>query len=211
MDNFSSKIAEYLLKIKAVRLSIQEPFTWSSGLQSPIYCDNRLILSYPEIRTAVKKAFVQMIQEKYPAVQAIAGVATAGISHGALVADEMGLPFIYVRGEAKGHGLQNRIEGQIQTDLNYVVIEDLVSTGASSVDAIQAIQESGTKVLGTVSIFSYGFQQAVEMFAETQTTYSSLTNLETLLQKAVEINYLAPQELSTVLEWQKSPASWRNS
>lgn len=205
----SSKLAEYLLKIKAVRISPSNPYTWSSGWKSPIYCDNRLTLSYPEIRNAIRAAFVATIREKYPQLTAIAGVATGAIATGVLVADALDLPFIYVRPKPKGHGMQNLIEGQIDTDGKYVVIEDLVSTGGSSVKAVKAIQETGATVLGTLSIFSYGFPQADEAYATTGTPYAPLTNLKELLQKAIEINYLQPDETAAILEWQKDPANWQ--
>ncbi|MEZ4773682.1 MAG: orotate phosphoribosyltransferase [Bacteroidia bacterium] len=206
-----SKIAEYLLKIKAIRINTREPFTWSSGWKSPIYCDNRLTLSYPEIRTAIRDAFIQKIRDNYPEVTAIAGVATGAIASGALVADAMNLPFIYVRPQPKGHGLQNMVEGEVDPKGKYVVIEDLVSTGGSSVKAVKAIQETGAAVLVTYSIFSYGFPQADAAYAETGTGYSPLTNLQELLQKAAEIDYLRPEEMATIFEWQKDPANWKGS
>ncbi|MEZ4828635.1 MAG: orotate phosphoribosyltransferase [Bacteroidia bacterium] len=209
MDN--SKIAEYLLKIKAIRLNTEEPFTWSSGWKSPIYCDNRLTLSYPEIRTAIRDAFIEKIRQHFPEVTGIAGVATGAIASGVLVADALGLPFIYVRPQPKGHGLQNLIEGKISPEGQYVVIEDLVSTGGSSVKAVKAIQETGATVLVTYSIFSYGFPHAEIAYAETGTGYSPLTNLAELLQKATEIDYLRPEEMATILEWQKDPANWKGS
>jgi orotate phosphoribosyltransferase len=204
----SRKIAEYLLKIKAVRIAVESPFTWSSGWRSPIYCDNRLILSYPEIREEVKQAFVELVREKYPHADGIAGVATGAIAWGALVADELGLPFVYVRAKAKGHGLQNLVEGKVKPDMTLVVIEDLVSTGKSSVAAVKSLQEAGAEVLGTLSIFSYGFPQADQAFAATKTSYSPLTNLEALLEKAIEIDYLGAQEKDTIFSWQQNPAEW---
>jgi orotate phosphoribosyltransferase len=208
MENKSSKIAEYLLKIKAVKLNTVQPFTWTSGLKSPIYCDNRLILSYPDIRRSVKMALVSLIREKFPDANAIAAVATAGIAHGAMIADEMGLPFLYVRGDAKGHGLRNRIEGRVEPDRSYVVVEDLISTGASSLSVIQALREAGASVTGTVSIFSYDFPQAAEGFSNIGVACHPLTNLQQLLDKAVEMAYLAPADIETILEWRKSPVAW---
>ena len=207
----SSKIAEYLLKIKAVRLSITPPFTWSSGWKSPIYCDNRLTLSYPEIRGEIRRAFANRIREEYPEATGIAGVATGAIAQGVMVAEELGLPFIYVRAKAKGHGMQNLVEGKVDTKGKYVVIEDLVSTGKSSVQAVEAIQETGAIVLGTLAIFSYGFPHAISTFEKTGTTYDSLTNLRELLQKAEEINYLRPQEKDTILSWQNDPEKWQKT
>ena len=207
----SSKIAEYLLKIKAVRLSIDPPFTWSSGWKSPIYCDNRLTLSYPEIRREIRRAFAERIRNEYSEATGIAGVATGAIAQGVMVAEELGLPFIYVRSKAKGHGMQNLLEGKVDPVGKYVVIEDLVSTGKSSVQAVKAIQESGAEVLGTLAIFSYGFPHARATFAETGTSYDSLTNLQELLQKAEEINYLRPQEKDTILSWQNDPEKWQKT
>ncbi len=204
----STKIAEYLLKIKAVRIQAQDPFTWSSGWKSPIYCDNRLALSYPEIRKAVTNAFVNQIRSMYPEASAIAGVATGAIAWGVMVAEAMDFPFVYIRAKAKGHGLQNMIEGRLEQDKQYVVIEDLVSSGKSSVAAVKAMQEQGAKILGTMSIFSYGFPQAESTFATTGTSYTPLTNLQTLLQKATEIDYLAAHEQQTIFDWQKDPENW---
>jgi len=203
-----SKIAAHLLQIKAVRLSVDAPFTWASGWKSPIYCDNRLILSFPEIRTEVVDAFVARIRQTYPMAGGIAGVATGAIAWGALVAEKMQLPFAYVRSQAKGHGLQNLIEGRIDPKAAYVVTEDLISTGKSSVQAVQALQEAGGRVLGTVAIFSYGFPQAAAAFAPTGTRYTSLTNLETLLQKAAEFDYLRPEEQEIIFAWQQHPDTW---
>lgn len=207
----SSKIAEYLLKIKAVRLSVDEPFTWSSGWKSPIYCDNRLSLSYPEVRNYIKASFVSMIKEKFPEAEAIAGVATGAIALGALVADEMGLPMVYIRSKAKGHGMQNLVEGKVEQGGKYVVIEDLISTGGSSVKAVKALQESGAEVLATIAIFSYGFPQATETFKRSGTSYYSLTNLSELLQKAEDFDYLKAEEQATIFDWQKDPEQWRKT
>ncbi|MEM6263302.1 MAG: orotate phosphoribosyltransferase [Bacteroidota bacterium] len=204
----SDKIAEYLLKIKAVRLSTRDPFTWSSGWNSPIYCDNRLILSYPEIRTAVRNAFVGMIRTNYPAAEGISGVATGGIAIGVLVAEALGLPFSYVRPTPKSHGLQNQIEGRIVPGQKVVVVEDLISTGSSSASAVHALKESSAEVVGTVAIFGYGFPTAEEVFGETETGFSTLTNLETLLKKAAEMSYIEESEMATILSWQQQPEQW---
>lgn len=207
----SSKIAEYLLKIKAVRLSIEEPFTWSSGWKSPIYCDNRQTLSHPDIRSDITAAFVREIRERYPNLTGVAGVATGAIALGALVADALDLPLIYVRSKAKGHGMQNLVEGQVDPEGKYVVIEDLISTGKSSVQAVRAVQETGATVLGTIAIFSYGFPKATEAFAETGTSFHTLTNLKDLLQKAEEFDYLRDVEKATVFAWQKDPSTWQKT
>ncbi|WNJ19798.1 orotate phosphoribosyltransferase [Pontibacter sp. G13] len=207
-DVTSSKIAEYLLKIKAVKIDVGNPFQWSSGWKSPIYCDNRLTLSHPEIRDFIKHGFVERVKAEYPEATGIVGVATGAIALGVLVADEMGLPFIYVRSKAKGHGMQNLLEGDVDSNGKYVVIEDLVSTGCSSVKAVQAVQATGATVLGTISIFSYGFPQAKAAFEETGTQYDSLTNLKTLLEKAQEFDYLQADEQATIFDWQQDPANW---
>lgn len=207
MEN--SKIAEYLLKIKAVALRPDEPFTWASGWKSPIYCDNRKTLSYPEIRSAVRDAFVTRIHQDFPEATGIAGVATGAIAQAALVAEALDLPMIYIRDKAKGHGMENLVEGQVDVDGKYVVIEDLVSTGGSSAKAVKALQATGASVLGTLSIFSYGFPQAEATFAETGTTYAPLATLDDLLAKAIEINYLSPEQEATILEWRLAPEKWR--
>ena len=204
----SSKIAEYLLKIKAVRLSVNEPFTWSSGWKSPIYCDNRLTLSYPEIRRDLTSSFVERIRGTFPQVTGIAGVATGAIALGALVAEAMGLPFVYIRSKAKGHGMQNMVEGKVDPKGQYVIIEDLVSTGMSSVKAVKALQETGATVLHTYAIFSYGFDRATAAFVETGTSYEPLTDLESLLQKAIAIDYLSGDEKATIEAWRKDPQAW---
>lgn len=206
MEN--GKIADYLLKIKAVSLNVQQPYTWSSGWKSPIYCDNRKTLSFPEVRQAICDSFLEEIKTRYPNLSGVAGVATGAIAHGVLVAEALNLPFIYIRAKAKGHGLQNLIEGEIDTTGKYVVIEDLVSTGKSSVQAVKAIQETGATVLGTLAIFSYGFSQASEAYASTGTPYHTLTNLKELLQKAQENNYLHAQEVDTIIKWQEAPDKW---
>jgi orotate phosphoribosyltransferase len=205
----TSKIAEYLLEIKAVRLSTSQPFTWSSGWKSPIYCDNRLILSFPDIRDRIKDAFVEVIQEKYPQAEGIAGVATGGIAMGALVADALRLPFIYVRPTPKSHGLQNQIEGKLESQRAFVVIEDLVSTGSSSAAAVQAIQDSGATVLGTVAIFGYGFEEAEKTFAATQTPFTTLSNLPALLEQAQRMQYIQPAEMESILDWRQQPETWK--
>ena len=206
-----SKIAAYLLKIKAVRLQIEDPFTWSSGWRSPIYCDNRLTLSYPTIRNEICKAFVSEISTRYPDVQGIAGVATGAIAHGVLVAHAMDLPFVYIRSSAKSHGMKNLVEGALNEGDRYVVIEDLVSTGGSSTKAVAALQERGAHVLGTLSIFTYGFPQAETAFAQIQTPFHSLTDLETLMEEAIKLDYLQESEKNLLRQWQKSPETWGKS
>ena len=204
----SSKIAEYLLKIKAVEFRPEQPFTWASGWKSPIYCDNRKTLSYPEVRKAITDAFVQRVRSDYPDATAVAGVATGGIAQAALVADALEMPMIYVRSKPKGHGLENMVEGQVDANARYVVIEDLVSTGGSSAKAVSAILETGATVVGTISIFSYGFPQADETFAATGTSYQPLTTLANMLAKAEEIGYLSADQMENIQEWSLSPSTW---
>lgn len=204
----SSKIAEYLLKIKAVEFRPERPFTWASGWKSPIYCDNRKTLSYPQVRKAITDAFVQRIKSDYPGATAVAGVATGGIAQAALVADVLDMPMIYVRSKPKGHGLENMVEGQLDPNAKYVVIEDLVSTGGSSAKAVSAILDAGGSVVGTISIFSYGFPQAEATFAAAGTSYQPLTTLETMLAKAEEIGYLSVDQMATIQEWSQSPSTW---
>lgn len=208
MGNTRTKIAEALLRIKAVRLNPANPFQWASGWLSPIYCDNRQTLSYPEIRSLVRDAFVAEVGASFPDADGVAGVATAGIPHGALLADALDLPFIYVRSKAKGHGLNNQIEGVLDPAKSYVVIEDLVSTGGSSLKAVDAIRAAGGKVTGLISVFNYGFPQAAQAFAEAKVEAKSLTGLEELLQKATENNYIQAAEMETILRWKNAPQDW---
>lgn len=208
MQKSAEQVAEFLLKIKAVKLSPAEPFTWASGILSPIYCDNRQTLSYPEIRSAIRDAFCELIREKFPEVNGIAGVATAGVPHGVLIAERLSLPFIYVRSSAKGHGMRNLIEGRVHDQARFVVVEDLVSTGGSSFAAVEAVREAGATVEGLISIFSYGFAKADHLFKEAGVPFQSLTDLETLLAKAVEINYIRPGDMETIRKWRSAPESW---
>lgn len=211
MSEETTNIAAGLLEIKAVRLQPQNPFTWASGWKSPVYCDNRLALSYPGLRAAIRNQLVNRIREIFPEANGVAGVATAGIPQGALVADQLDLPFIYVRSKPKGHGLTNQIEGQLQEDLSYVVVEDLISTGGSSLKAIEAIRAAGGKVAGLISIFTYGFPQAEEAMAGGNVKTSSLINLNEMLAKAVEIKYISPAEMEVINAWRKDPAAWAPS
>ncbi len=191
----SAKIAKYLLETGAVKFSPDDPFTWASGIKSPIYCDNRVLLSYPNIREVIIDNFVLRIKETYPEVEAITGVATAGIAHGALIAAEMNLPFAYVRPEPKKHGMKNQIEGKLLPQSKVVVIEDLISTGMSSLKAVDALRESGVEVLGLGSIFTYGFKKSKDAFKESNCSYFTLTVLDDLLVAANEINYLTPIQI----------------
>jgi orotate phosphoribosyltransferase len=204
------EIAASLLAIKAVKLNVNQPFTWASGWQSPIYCDNRLTLSFPDVRTAITTGFVEKIRATYPTATGIAGVATGAIAYGALVADVLGLPFVYIRSSAKAHGLGNMVEGDVRAAESYVVIEDLISTGGSSAKAVQALQAAGVAVLGTVAIFSYGFPHASETFAATNTSFDTLTHFGALLPLAVASGYITADEVATIEQWQQSPATWRS-
>jgi orotate phosphoribosyltransferase len=208
MEATTTKIAEQLLIIKAVRLQTENPFTWASGWRSPVYCDNRLTLSYPALRAAVTDALVALIQKNYPHATGVAGVATAGIPQGALVADRLGLPYIYIRSEAKKHGMGNQIEGRLQPELSYVVIEDLISTGGSSLAAVQALRAAGGQVAGIAAMFNYGFPHAVEAFGAADVQCHALVSLNDLLAKAVEISYIQPGEMEVIQAWRQDPVAW---
>ncbi|OZI13290.1 orotate phosphoribosyltransferase [Bacillaceae bacterium SAS-127] len=205
----NKQIAEQLLEIKAVFLQPNEPFTWSSGIQSPIYCDNRLTLSYPEVRKTIAKGLVSLIQEHYPEAQLIAGTATAGIPHAAWVSDEMDLPMCYVRSKAKGHGKGNQIEGKAEPGTKVVVVEDLISTGGSAVTAVEALREAGCEVLGIVSIFTYELEAGKEKLAATNVSSHSLSEYSTLIKVAAEKQYVQESDLETLRKWQENPGDWR--
>jgi orotate phosphoribosyltransferase len=202
------QVAEYLLQIKAIELKPTNPFTWASGLKSPIYCDNRKTLSYPTLRTHIRQQFVHAIQKEFGPVDVIVGVATGGIAIGALIAQEMGLPFAYVRSEAKKHGLGNQVEGVIETNQKVLVIEDLVSTGKSSLAAVDALRQIEAEVVGMVAIFTYDFQQATDAFQAAEVKLHTLTNYHLLLEKAVQKEYVTEDQLETLRNWRKSPAAW---
>jgi orotate phosphoribosyltransferase len=211
MSATAKEIASMLLEIGAIKLSPEKPFTWASGWLSPIYCDNRLTLSYPSIRSFIKNALAQHIQVHYPQAEVIAGVATAGVPQGALVADALTLPFIYVRPKPKEHGMANLIEGKIEIGKKVVVIEDLVSTGGSSLKAVKAIQEAGMEVIGMVSIFNYGFEIAQKAFEEAKIPLISLCNYQTLLVQAVAQDYILEEEMASLQEWRLQPDTWRKN
>lgn len=202
------EVAEYLLEIKAVVLSPDQPFTWASGLKSPIYCDNRKTLSYPRVRTFIKTAFAEIISEEFKGAEVIAGVATAGIPHGALVADVLNLPFVYVRDKPKGHGMENQIEGKLDKGQKVVLIEDLISTGGSSLKAVEALRAAGADVMGLGAIFTYGFDKAVTAFAEADCKFFTLSNYESLLDKAVENDYVKAADKDELVKWYKDPEGW---
>ncbi len=198
--NTASKVAEYLLQIKAVKLNVEEPFTWASGIKSPIYCDNRTILSYPVVRTYIRQQLAELTVEAYGKPDIIAGVATGGIAHGALVAQELNIPFAYVRSAAKGHGLQNKIEGVMEKGRTVVLIEDLISTGGSSIQAVNAVKEYGNQVKGVVSIMDYGFQKAEDNFKDV-CSYYSLCNFDVLIETALEKQFITKENYDSLLKW----------
>lgn len=208
MNSLEKLTADKLLKIKAIKLQPSNPFTWASGWKSPIYCDNRKIMSYPEVRNFIKVEFARIILEKYPNVEAIAGVATGAIAPGAIVADVLGLPFVYVRSAPKGHGLENLIEGDLKPKQKVVVVEDLVSTGMSSLKAVEAIRQSGSDVLGMVAIFTYNFPVADESMREARVNLTTLTNYDSVLDEALRIDYIEESDLSTLQNWRKAPDKW---
>lgn len=204
----AEKTAELLLQINAIKLNPSNPFTWASGWNSPIYCDNRLTLSFPAIRNYIRDEFSKQITELYGKPDVIAGVATGAIGIGILVAEELGLPFVYVRPEAKKHGRQNQVEGFLQKGQNVVVVEDLISTGNSSLLAVEALKEAGVSVKGMVAIFSYGFDVATENFKNANVNLNTLSNYEHLLELAVEKQYITEEEQITLQNWRKSPSTW---
>ena len=208
-DNSALKIAEFLLQIKAIKLQPEQPFTWASGWKSPIYCDNRKTLSYPQIRTFIRQQFVSLINEKFATPDVIAGVATGGIAIGALVAQEMGLPFIYIRSEAKKHGLTNMIEGELTSGQNVVVIEDLISTAGSSLKAVEALREKGANVKGMVAIFTYGFDVANEKLKEANCITNSLCDYNTLIEVALKHEYINESDLESLKNWRENPSGWK--
>ncbi|MCL1607167.1 MULTISPECIES: orotate phosphoribosyltransferase [Mediterranea] len=208
METLERLFAEKLLKVKAIKLQPANPFTWASGWKSPIYCDNRKTLSYPSLRNFVKIEISRLILEKFGQVDAIAGVATGAIPQGALVADELNLPFVYVRSKPKDHGLENLIEGELRPGMKVVVIEDLVSTGGSSLKAVEALRQNGCEVIGMVASFTYGFQVAVEAFKAANVKLLTLTNYEAVLKVALDTEYIAEEDIEVLQAWRKDPANW---
>jgi len=209
MADTARKVAGYLLQSKAIILEPAKPFTWASGWISPIYCDNRITLSYPSIRGSIRDAFVEVIHEHFGEPGLIAGVATGAIAQGALVADKMGLPFAYVRSSAKEHGRQTLVEGRISRGDEVVVVEDLVSTGGSSLSAVRAIREQGARVLGMTAIFSYGFDRAAEQFREAGVELVTLTDYNTMLAMAIESGYIHQEDALLLNQWRLDPAGWK--
>jgi orotate phosphoribosyltransferase len=204
----SEQVARYLLSIEAIKIRLDDPFTWASGWKSPIYCDNRVSLSYPHIRTYIKQSLSDCIKQYFSHADAIAGVATAGIPQGALVAENLALPFLYVRAKPKGHGLSNQIEGRVEPGQEVVVIEDLVSTGGSSMNAIEALRQAGLEVLGMVSIFTYAFHQASNLFKDKKVLFHSLSNYEVLIEVALKEGYIKEKEVDQLKSWRLDPSNW---
>jgi orotate phosphoribosyltransferase len=208
MDDTAIRMAEYLLQIKAIKLQPSKPFTWASGWKSPIYCDNRMTLSFPEVRSYIRDSFADRVRQLYPDAGLIAGVATGAIAHGALVADRLIMPFVYVRSGAKDHGLGNRIEGHFEPGQKTVVIEDLISTGGSSLGAVRALREAGVDVLGMIAIFTYGFSRAEEAFAAEGCRLDTLSNYGVLVDRAAETGYITQGDVATLRDWRREPAAW---
>lgn len=208
MSLVESEVAKKLIDIKAIKVQPDAPFTWASGWKSPIYCDNRKILSFPETRTFVRDRFVEFIKNKYPQAEVIAGVATGAIAMGALVAEVLGLPFIYIRSAPKGHGLENLIEGVMHAGQKVVVVEDLISTGGSSLNAAEAVVKAGGNVLGMVAIFTYGFPHAIENFAKAGIELTTLSNYHALIESAVSLNEVNASQVETLMKWRENPAEW---
>lgn len=204
----AAKIAEKLLEIKAIKLSPKAPFTWASGIQSPIYCDNRITLSYPQMRNFVKVSLSDL-SEEFPSYDTIAGVATAGIAHGALLADHQQKPFVYVRSKAKGHGRQNLIEGEISNAQKVLVVEDLISTGGSSIQAVEALRAEGLEVVGVIALFTYEFEKAQANFDAANCIYKTLSGYSALLQQAKDTKYINDAEYDALQDWSRDPEAWK--
>jgi orotate phosphoribosyltransferase len=211
MEDYSKKTAEYLLQIKAIKLQPSNPFTWASGWKSPIYCDNRKTLSFPEIRSFIRDSFAGLIGSLYPGAELIAGVATGAIAHGVLTADKLGLPFIYVRSGAKEHGLGNQIEGYFEKGQKAVVIEDLISTGGSSLNAVRALRDAGCEVLGMAAILTYELKKASDEFLSENCTLNTLCNYSALIDTALRTGYIGAAEVETLKKWRLDPSAWRSN
>ena len=209
MDTLKKDFASKLLNVKAIKLQPNDPFTWASGWKSPFYCDNRKTLSYPGLRNFVKLELVHAVLEHFPEAEAVAGVATGAIAQGALVADELNLPFAYVRSKAKDHGMGNLIEGELEKGSKVVVVEDLISTGGSSLKAVAALREAGYEVVGMVASYTYGFPVAAEAFAEAGVRLETLTDYDHVVAEAVATGYIAESDVEVLAEWRKNPSEWR--
>lgn len=208
MNNLENIFAAKLLKVKAIKLQPTNPFTWASGWKSPFYCDNRKTLSYPDLRTFVKVELTRVIMENFPEVDAIAGVATGAIAQGALVADALNMPFVYVRSKPKDHGLENLIEGELKPGMKVAVVEDLISTGGSSLKAVDAIRKNGCEVVGMVASYTYGFPVAEQAFKEADVKLITLTNYEAVVAEALRTGYIAENEVELLHDWRRDPAHW---
>ena len=208
MNSVEQSVARRLLGIKAIKLQPKQPFTWASGWKSPIYCDNRQTLSHPEVRGFIKLELAHLVHLLYPEADYVAGVATGAIAQGALVSDELGLPFVYVRPKPKDHGMGNLIEGELRPGSRVVVIEDLISTGASSLKAVEALRQAGAEVLGMVAVFTYGFPVAEQQFAAAGVELHTLSNYNAVLEEALETNYIASEDLETLRVWRQDPGAW---
>ena len=208
MNSIKKQFAEKLLEVKAIKLQPNEPFTWASGWLSPFYCDNRKTLSYPRLRSFVKLELCHLIEEHFPEAEAVAGVATGAIAQGALVADELGLPFCYVRSKAKDHGMQNLIEGHVEQGAKVVVVEDLISTGGSSLKAVEALRHAGVEVVGMVASYTYGFPIAEEAFRQAGVKLITLTDYEAVVEQAAETGYIKEEDKAVLAEWRKAPGEW---
>lgn len=208
MKTLANILAGKLLDIKAIKLQPNDPFTWASGWKSPFYCDNRKTLAYPGLRTFVKIELARIVAELYPEAEVIAGVATGAIAQGALVAEELGLPFVYVRPKPKDHGMGNQIEGDLKANARVVVIEDLISTGGSSLKAVEALRAAGAEILGMVASYTYGFPVAEEAFAQAGVTLTTLTNFEAVVEEAKQTGFISDADVPFINEWRKDPANW---
>lgn len=208
-SNFSEDLAKMLLHIEAIKLNTKKPFQWASGILSPIYCDNRIALSFPEVRSVIKQGLSQLVQDNFAHTTTIAGVATAGIPHGALVADQLELPFAYVRSKAKEHGQKNAIEGKIQPNAKVVLVEDLISTGMSSLDAVEKIRAENVEVLGVIAIFTYALEISQSAFADAQCAYQALLSYPTLIDIAKNTGYISAEDFAELKKWRESPTTWK--
>lgn len=208
--SIEKKVAQDLLEIKAVSLSPNEPYTWASGIKSPIYCDNRITMSYPSVRREIAKGLAELIKRDYPEAEVIAGTATAGIPHAAWVAELLDLPMVYIRGKAKDHGKGNQIEGRITKNQKMVIIEDLISTGGSVIDAAVAAKNEGADVIGAAAIFTYELPKGIENFKKHQLSFATLTNYSTLIDVALELGTIEANDLSLLKEWKQDPTKWKN-
>lgn len=208
MANSEKQIAELLLQIKAIKINVAKPFQWASGWKSPIYCDNRKTLSYPEIRIIIRDQFTNLVNDRFESVEAIAGIATGAIAHSALIAEALGLPLLYVRPAPKNHGLLNLIEGEVISNQRIVIVEDLVSTGGSSLKAVKALRDSNCNILGMIAIFSYEFASTIKRFKDARCKLYTLCNFKVLVESAMESGYIKPEEIKLLEQWHKNPEKW---